>query len=273
MVIGVVTGAAAFAAGSVPKLEAVLYYLGSVNILLAVFNILPGFPLDGGRVLRSIAWGRTRSFRRATRIAGNVGELFAYALMAAGVLVLLGVGDLGGLWLMLIGWFLLGAARAETQRLQLDVILGSLVASHVMRHDFPSVQPGVSVQEVVDRHMVGEGERAVMVANDGAVLGILTVTDVRHLPRDEWANTPAQRVMTPRERVVTVPGDAKALDILHMIAEKQLNQVPVLEEGRMVGLITLRELLDRVQLAESFARDQDLPEPSAPPEATPHDQP
>src|SRR6185369_599290 len=101
------------------------------------------------------------------------------------------------------------------------------------------------------RHMVGEGERAVMVANDGTVLGILTVSDVRHLPRDEWATTPAQRIMTPRERVVTVAGDAKALDILHTIGEKRLNQVPVIEDGRMVGMITRRELLDRVQLAES----------------------
>jgi len=250
--------------GLSPKAEGMFFYLGSVNLLLAIFNILPGFPLDGGRVLRSIAWGRTGSFRQATRIAGAVGEMFAYLLIGLGVLLLLVYSDLGGLWLMLIGWFLLGAAKAESQGMQLDVILSRLRARNVMSDVFPSVAPGLSLQEVVDRHMVGEGARAVVVAIDGAVAGILTVSDVRHVPRDQWPNTPAQRVMTPRERVITVPVDAKALDVLHLLAESRLNQVPVLEEGRMVGIITRRELLERVQLAEQLAPDTPADEPQAP---------
>lgn len=240
--------------------EAVAGYLASVNLLLAAFNIVPGFPLDGGRVLRSIAWGRTRSFRRATRIAGGVGELVGYLLLIGGVFLLLSGFALNGLWFMFIGWFLLNAARAETQNLQLDSILAALRARNVMHDHFPTVTPGTSLQDVVDRLMVGEGERAVTVANDGGVLGILTVSDVRHVSRDEWPNIPVQRVMTPREKVITVPVDAPALEVLHLLGERRLNQVPVLEDGRMVGIITRRELLDRVQLAQSLAPDVDQPD-------------
>jgi predicted transcriptional regulator len=182
--------------------------------------------------------------------------MFGYGLIIAGFVVLLTGGLLDGLWLAFIGWFLLGAARAETSRLQLDTILSGLRARNVMREDFPHVQPGISLQEVADDFMVGHGERAVVVSHGGAVNGIITVTDIRRVPRDEWAQTPAQRVMTPREKVITVPAEAPALDILHLLAEKSLNQVPVLDEGRMVGLVTRRELLERVQLAEALAPDE-----------------
>ncbi|MBI2765996.1 MAG: site-2 protease family protein [Chloroflexi bacterium] len=234
---------------------AIAIYLATVNLLLAVFNILPGFPLDGGRVLRSIAWGRTKSFRKATSIAGTVGEVFGYGLMVSGAALLLSGYAINGLWFMLIGWFLTGAARGEKQALQLDSILGQLKARDIMRETYPTVLPSVSVQEVVDRHMIGEGERAAMVARDGAVLGILSVSDVRHLSRDEWANTPVQGIMTPRDKVVTVTAALPALEVLHLLGERRLNQVPVLEEGRMIGLITRRELIERLQLAESLGHD------------------
>ena len=240
------------------KATAIFFYLGTVNIILAVFNILPGFPLDGGRVLRSIAWRRTSSFRRATRIASGVGELFGYGLLIAGAFILLSGYALNGLWFMFIGWFLLNAARAEAGNLQLESILGRLTARDLMHSDFEMVKPGMSLQEVVDDHMLARGERAVMVANDGAVRGILTVSDIRRVPREQWSQTPVQGVMTPREEVTTVLGSAKAIDVLRLVSERGYNQVPVLEDGQMVGLITRRELIDRLQLAESLA-----PEPSA----------
>ena len=211
VLIALVTGALAFALQSSQKAEGIFSYLAIVNFLLAVFNILPGFPLDGGRVLRSIAWNRTHSFRQATRIAGGVGEMFGYALMIGGMVLLLAGLALNGLWLMFIGWFLLGAARSESQNLQLDAILGRLKARDVMRETFPTVSPAVPLQEVVDHHMLTEGERAVVVERDGAVLGILSVADIRRVPRDRWPDTPVQGAMTPRERVVSVAADAPAI--------------------------------------------------------------
>ena len=256
LVIAALTGLAGLAFSGVnEQLEATLFYLAFVNALLAVFNILPGFPLDGGRVLRSIAWKRTGSFRRATRIAAGVGEVFGYALIAAGFFLLLSGFLFNGLWFMFIGWFLLGAARGEAANLQLEGVLKHLTARDVMRPDFPSVTPGVPLQVVVDDYMVGQGERAVIVANGGAVLGILTVTDVRRVPRSEWRNTPAQAAMTPRERVITVVATTPAVEVLVLLGEKRLNQVPVLEDGRMIGLVTRREILERLQLAETLNPD------------------
>lgn len=270
LAIGIITGAAGLFIAS-DKAEALLLYLSVVNLILAVFNIIPGFPLDGGRVFRSIVWRRTNSFRRATRIAGNVGELVGYAMIGVGALALLGGFIFDGLWLMLIGWFLLGAARNETQGMQLEAILGKLTARDVMRETFVNVTPGISVQQLVDDYMVGLGERAVMVANDGAVLGILTVDDVRKVPREQWRQVPAQRIMTPREEVVTVVAGARAVDVLMLLSEKHLNQVPVLEEGRMIGMVTRRELLERLQLAETLGPkpDLDASPPLSPPEGPP----
>lgn len=237
------------------KVSGVLIYLGTVNVALAVFNILPGFPLDGGRVLRSIAWRRTGSFRRATTIASRVGELFGYGLLLFGVFLLLAGFVIDGVWLLFIGWFLLSAAQAESQNMQLESILGRLRARDVMHSEFETVTPGLSLQDVVDDHMLARGERAVVVSHGESVLGILTVSDVRRVPRQDWASTPVQGVMTPREKVTTVPADAKAIDVLRVVSEKRVHQVPVLDDGRMVGLITRRELLDRLQLAESLAPD------------------
>lgn len=261
LVIALLTAGVALAAHSFnEKAEAIFSYLAVVNLLLAIFNLLPGFPLDGGRVLRSILWKRMHSFRRATRVAGSVGQVFGYILIAGGVFYVIG-GSLAGLWYMLIGWFLLSAAQGESGRIQLDQILASLRARHVMDTNFHNVPPNYSVQAVVDEYMLGYGERAVMVADERGVLGIVTVNDVRKHPREEWSNIPAQRIMTPREKVVTVTADTPALEVLEKLAGGRLNQVPVLEAGRMVGIVTRRELLDRVQLAEVLAPDVPLAAP------------
>lgn len=256
LVIAIATGLGALLLrGANEQAEAILFYLAFVNAALAVFNILPGFPLDGGRVLRSIAWKKTGSFRRATRVASGVGEIFGYGLLAVGFFLLLGGLLFDGLWLMFIGWFLLGAARGEAANLQLEGVLRGLTARDVMRADFPSVVPGAPLQTIVDEVMVGQGERAVMVANGGAVLGILTVTDVRAIPRDQWRATPAQAAMTPRDRIVTVVAATPAVEVLVLIGEKRLNQIPVLDDGRMIGMITRREILERLQLAETLTPD------------------
>lgn len=265
LVIAAVCGAAGLLFGGLSeKLEAVLFYLALVNVLLGVFNILPGFPLDGGRVLRSIAWKRTGNFRRATRIASSVGEFFGYGLIIGGFFLLLNGAVLNGVWFAFIGWFLLGAARNEASSLQLEGVLSRLTARQVMREDFPSVTPGSSLKMIVDDMMVGRGERAVIVALGDAVQGIITVNDIRRVPREEWANIPAQRIMTPRANIVTVDARSSAVQVLTLLGEKTLNQVPVLDEGRMVGLITRREILDRLQLAETLRPDTPAQEPEAP---------
>lgn len=234
------------------QLTAIAAYLALVNFVLAIFNILPGFPLDGGRVLRSIAWKKTGSFRAATRIASSVGVAFGVVLMVTGVGFILAGYVINGIWFAFIGWFLSGAARGEADNLKLETILGPLKARDIMSTEFATVPPHLSLQLIVDEFMVGQGHRAVIVARDDAVFGIVSISDIRKHPRNEWDSTPAQTVMTPRERVVTVPVECPALEVLELIAQKGLNQVPVLEEGQMIGLVARRELLERIRVAEQL---------------------
>jgi Zn-dependent protease/predicted transcriptional regulator len=238
---------------------AIAFYLAIVNLLLAVFNTLPGFPLDGGRVLRSIAWRKTGSFRTATRIAAGVGTTFGFGLMVVGFGFLLFGYILNGIWFAFIGWFLSSAARGEADSLRLETALGPLSARDIMSEHFVTVPPGLSVQLIVDEFMVGEGHRAVVVARDDAVYGIVSISDIRKLPRDRWPDTPAQTIMTPREDVLTVQSDTPAMEVLELIAQRGLNQLPVLEEGRMVGLVTRREIIERIQLAEQLQDDRKAP--------------
>ncbi len=265
-----IAGAAAVGAwvigGREEHVQGVLTYLSIVNAVLALFNILPGFPLDGGRVLRSIAWRRTRSFRKATRFAASTGQGVGFLMMIGGAVLLLAGGALQGLWFILIGWFLVGAARGEAESLQLETILSNLTARDVMRGEWATVTPGEPLSTLVDDYMIGRGERAVVVANDGRVAGILTVNDIRQVPRAEWIATPAQRVMTPRDRVTTVASTAPAVQVLMIMAQEGINQVPVVDEGRMIGLITRRELIARIQLAESLGDERGPDGPTDPPE-------
>lgn len=250
LALALAIGAAWFAVrGANEQLGAICSYLAAVNLLLAAFNVLPGFPLDGGRVLRSIAWRRTRSFGKATRIAAGTGEVVAWGLIAAGVAFLFLGQWLTGIWFALIGWFLLGAARGEAGAVHADAILARLRARDLMRDDFPSVVPGASVRAVVDEHIAGRGERVLVVANAGAVLGVLTMADLRRARVSEWDATSVQRIMTPRAEVTAVSADAPASDLAPLFGERRLEHLPVIEDGRMVGLITRRGFRERLREA------------------------
>lgn len=239
---------------------AIFAYLATVNVLLAVFNMLPGFPLDGGRVLRSLVWKQTKSFGRATAVAGRVGELVGYGIMAAGLMFLLFGGSIiGGIWFIVIGWFLNGAARGEAQSVELERMLGRLTARDVMQREFHTIPPWTPLQRFVDDYVLDRGVRAVIVASEGQAEGILTVTDLRKVPREEWPAAPARRVMTPREKVRTVSADEKAVEVLRIVSDEGLNQVPVIDGGQVVGMISRRELLARVELERAFGPQREDP--------------
>ena len=197
-----------------------------------------------------------RASGRRTRTAGGVGEFFGWVLVFAGVFTLF-VSVWNGIWFMVVGWFLASAARSEVHAIRLDNILSKLTARDIMHEHYETVTPGMPLQTVVDEHMMPSGERAFVVANGDAVLGILAVADLNRFPRDDWPLTPVQSAMTPREDVVTVGADAEALEVLTLLADRRLNQLPVIEDGRMIGIISRRELLDRVKLAEELDMGED----------------
>jgi Zn-dependent protease/predicted transcriptional regulator len=251
--------------------------LALINASLAVFNMLPGFPLDGGRVFRSIVWGRNHNRLRATRTASLVGEWIAYGVMAIGVVETLFIG-LGGLWLLLIGFFLKNAAQASYEQLLLETTLSGIHARDVMKKDFNSVPPDVNIEELVQDYVLRRNARCFAVIAAGEFAGLVTLTDIRNLEREEWPTTSVYRAMTPRSRLHTVGPDEDMTAVLQLMAQHDVNQVPVvwgreivgmLERGDVMRFIQLRRDLDE-RTAASGSPDGSAPSGDGMPAGAPH---
>ncbi|MCF7984207.1 MAG: site-2 protease family protein [Thiohalocapsa sp.] len=233
----------------------VLFWLGPVNIILGIFNMVPGFPLDGGRVLRAILWGLTSDFARATRIAAAAGQFFAWLLIASGFLMILGVqvpvfgsGALAGLWIALIGWFLNNAATMGWRRVQVQQTLGDVPVSDVMHRDFGTVEASESVQALIDDHFMGSSQRAFPVIDAGRLAGLVCLADVRQVHRNRRTQTRVGEIMTPVDELRLLAPDDAASDALSGLAERGVNQFPVVESGRLLGLITREDILRWIAL-------------------------
>ena len=223
-------------------------WLGTLNLALAVFNLLPGFPLDGGRVLRAAAWGMTGNFTKATRIAAWAGTGIAYLLMLWGFIQALFFDRImNGLWTGFLGWFLLSAARRSVARLAFDQVLDKLQVGDILRPDVLRVSPEESVERFVQEYVLRTGERAQMITDDnGNLLGLVTLNEVKQVPRENWATTPLRDVMIPWERLRTVePGDSVA-DALALMNDWGLHQLPVVEGTTLKGVVTREDILRRM---------------------------
>lgn len=230
-------------------LPTLLLWLGPINILLAVFNLVPGFPLDGGRVLRAALWGFTGDLRRATRWASNAGQVFAWLLIVAGISMLLGFsvpvfgsGTVSGLWLALIGWFLNNAALSSYRQLLVTEALADVPVVRLMLADVRTVAPGLSVRALVDDYMMSSDQRAYPVVDGGRLNGMVCLEDVRKVPRAEWDSTRVADIMTAE--VATVGPDDAAAEALAALGQRQINQLPVVDgQGRVRGLVRREDVL------------------------------
>jgi CBS domain-containing protein len=209
--------------------------------------MLPGFPLDGGRVFRSIVWGRNHNRLRATRTASLVGEWIAYGVMAIGVVETLFIG-LGGLWLLLIGFFLKNAAQASYEQLLLETTLSGIHARDVMKKDFNSVPPDVNIEELVQDYVLRRNARCFAVIAAGEFAGLVTLTDIRNLEREEWPSTSVYRAMTPRSRLHTVGPDEDMTAVLQLMAQHDVNQVPVVWGREIVGMLERGDVMRFIQV-------------------------
>lgn len=238
-----------------------LLWLGPVNIILGLFNLVPGFPLDGGRVLRAVLWGLTGDLTRSTLLAATVGQAFSWVLIGLGFAMMLGLrvpvfgsGALGGLWLALIGWFLGNAARQSWQGRLIEDRLGALPVSRVMHHDFRVVAPDLSVLELVDEGFLALSYRAYPVVANGELRGLVSLEDVRRLSRDQWAETRVADIMTPLDRLHAVGPADSASRALKLLAEQGFNQLPVVDRGRIRGLVTREDILKWLALSPQGRR-------------------
>jgi Zn-dependent protease/predicted transcriptional regulator len=233
---------------------AVANYLGQTNFWLALFNLLPGFPLDGGRIFRAVVWGTTKDFSRATKVAGASGKLVAYGIIAVGAYFAF-QKDWGTFaWLTLIGWFLLNAAQESVAQVAIRETLSGLHAADVMSHEVPTVPRNMSLEEY-GQEVARTGRRCHLVTTDDRLVGMINVQTLNSVRRDEWSNMSVQGVMLPREKILWARPDEPLLALLERLVSADVNQMPVVTDtendgAHIVGMIT-RDSILRVMQARS----------------------
>lgn len=240
-------------------------WLGFMNGLLALFNLLPAYPLDGGRVLRAIVWRRTGDRRRATVIAATTGVAFGYVLVALGAFMALSGAGLSGVWLALLGWIVLNAARAEEAGVELRSLLGDARVEDVMTRDPVTVPPDLTVETLI-RYYIGQyrGSAFPVVARDGAPVGLVTLGQLREVPGHVRAVTTVAQVATPLGRLVTTRPDEPMGELLARLTPGTGRRALVLDRGGLVGIVTATDIERALELA-SIGGAAALTNPNPPP--------
>ncbi|MDY6872967.1 MAG: site-2 protease family protein [Chloroflexota bacterium] len=230
-------------------------WLGSTNVLLGFFNLIPGYPLDGGRVLRSIIWAITKDLQKATRWASAVGQGIAWLMILAGMAMMFGYtvpffgrGLLNGVWIILIGWFLNNASTRSYQQLLLRTVLEDVPVRRMTRQNPPTVEAGISVNDLVEHHIMQTDDHAFPVMQNGALVGIVCLDDVRAVPAGERDNRTVAEIMTPRAELITIGPDEPAQEALMAISQHAVRQLVVLENDVLFGLIRRRDIVRYLQL-------------------------
>ena len=226
---------------------AVLVWLGYINIMLAAFNMIPGFPLDGGRVLRAAVWGVTGNADRATRIAARIGEGVALLFIMFGVWQFFSGAGIGGLWIALIGWFLLDAAGAAYLHVDTLATLKGLRVRDIMADDCLRIPARTPLQIFADDYVLRTGQRCFAVEKDGQIEGLITAADLKQIDRDHWTQVTVGAVMRPLNRLHTVTPDTTVVDALQAMGREDLNQLPVVSNGRMEGMLSRSRIVQVLQ--------------------------
>ena len=218
---------------------AVLLWLGYINLALAAFNMIPGYPLDGGRVLRAVIWWITRNADRATRWASQIGQTVAFTIILLGLFQFFTKhANFGGLWLAFIGWFLLDAARTSYVQVGLMSELRGRTVGDMMDRNCPTVEAYLNLQDFVDEFLLHRGLHGYVVVHNDQIVGLITPHEVKAVGRDLWPQTSIQAVMRPIGKVHSVSPDTPALQALQMMGRDDINQLPVVSNGHLEGLFS-----------------------------------
>ena len=233
---------------------ALAVWLWQTNAALALFNLLPGFPLDGGRIFRAIVWGVTKDFSRATKVAGTSGKVVAYGLIVFGAWYAMKGQWTSGLWLAFIGWFLLNAAQESVAQVAIRETLSGLHAADVMSHEVPTVPRNMSLEEY-GQEVARTGRRCHLVTTEDRLVGMINVHALNSVARDEWGHMSVQGVMIPREKVLWARPEEPLLGLLERLVSADVNQMPVVSDtendgAHIIGMIT-RDSILRVMQARS----------------------
>jgi Zn-dependent protease/CBS domain-containing protein len=226
----------------------VLVWLGYINIALAFFNMIPGFPLDGGRVLRSLVWAITKNADRSTRIAARVGQVVAFLFILDGIWRYFSGAGFGGLWIAFIGWFLMDAAKASYAEVGTTAALRGMRVYDVMSRDCVIVDRGMSLRDFVDIYLLKTGQRCFAVEDQGRLVGIITPRDVSNISRDRWDETTVREAMRPLQELRVITPDTPVLDALKLMARNDVNQLPVVANGTLQGMVSRSQLVQLLQV-------------------------
>lgn len=235
-------------------------YLALINGTLAVFNLIPGFPLDGGRVLRAALWGALHDFDRATRIAGVVGQVVAYLLIMGGLYVAFFLDNWDGLWLAFIGWFLLNAAQQSVTGVRLREAVRGVTVGQVMEQSPPIVAPTYTVAHLLSQYFLPRNLRALPVADNGRLVGIVTLTDIKDIPQDQWGVVTAGQVMTGGGELRFAHPNDRLEKVMDTLMESDFDQLPVVDaSGSVVGILTRTHILRWLKVREEMQQAPKTP--------------
>lgn len=236
-------------------LTTLLAWLGPINILLGFFNLIPGFPLDGGRVLRSIVWSISGNLRQSTYIAALAGQGIAWLFILGGVsmvfgleLPVLGSGLLGGIWLILIGFFLNSLAAGSYQQVVVKSSLEGVPVKKIMRKDVPVVDQNLSVSDLVYKNIIRGSERAFMVTKDSQILGIVTLEDTKKVPGERWEEVKVEQIMTPKGELEVITLEEDLSEAMEKLTKRDIGQIPIVKDDQLVGIISRRDIILWLQL-------------------------
>lgn len=218
-------------------LMASFHYLALINFILAIFNLIPGFPLDGGRILRAVVWAITKNFKKATTIAANAGRFFGFAFIMLGVFQIFQNNVFNGLWIAFIGWFLESAAIAQIQKQALNELLSGHQVHEALSNDFGIVYPESTVQEIIDNHFIGADRRCLLVKDNDIMIGFLTPRQINSISVKDRQSKTVMDVMIPLKEIIKINSEEPLLDALKKLDQNNVAEIPVIENGNYIGIL------------------------------------
>jgi len=228
-------------------LETGLVWLGYINVALAIFNLIPGYPLDGGRVLRAIVWAINHDLTRATRIAAQVGQFIAIGFIVFGFFRFFYTGAFGGLWLAFIGWFLADAAATSYANVEVSSALADTRVGDVMSRDCPKVEENMNLRILAEDHVLRTGRHCFVVVHNGRQSGLVTIDTLKKIERKRWPFTTVGQVTRRFEQLLTVSPETPLRRALELMARENVTELPVVSNGEFVGLVSRGHVVEFMQ--------------------------
>jgi len=243
-----------FVPESLEYIKAVSFWLSLINLMLGAFNLLPGFPLDGGRVMRALLWWRTGNLRRSTRWASNAGRGISFLFIFGGIWLIFQGPEwwFNGLWLAFIGWFLGNAAVGSYRQLTLQQMLQGHEVNEAMTRSCITIQPNITLDELVSEHILPTGNQCFVVTDRGNIQGLITLKEIKEIPRVKWVAKKVSEVMTPVSELKQVNPNEDLARVMKILTEDEVNQLPVVEDGKIIGMISRENMLAFINLRDKL---------------------